>query len=474
MIDADWKGPLGLAARAAQDYLDGLVDRPVRPERTPEQMLATLDVPLAEEGMAAEAVVEALARDLDPGLMAMPSGRFFGWVIGGGLPAAVAADWLVSAWDQNAATAEATPAVATAEEVALRWIAELLGLPAGCSGGFVTGAQAANTVGLAAARNQVLRAHGWDVEADGLQGAPRIQVVAGAGRHDTIDNALRYVGLGSRATHLVDADAQGCMRPDALAATLGRLDGPLIVCAQAGNVNTGGVDPLVAIADQVDAARATRPAGGVWLHLDGAFGLWARVSPTRRALVAGAERADSWATDAHKWLNTPYDCGVALTAHPEAHVRSMAIEGAYLPEPGDHGVRSPDQYTPELSRRARGVTAYAALRQLGRRGVTALIDRSCDLAARFRDRLGAADGVELLNQVVLNQVLVRFHGRDGEIDRHTRAVLARVQAEGTCYPSHTRWAGTAAMRISVSNWRTDADDVDRSVAAILAAHRADR
>jgi glutamate/tyrosine decarboxylase-like PLP-dependent enzyme len=471
MIPVDWKKALEVAAGAAIEFLEGIDDRPVRPERTPVEMMQALATPVPEDGMAPEAVVEALVRDLDPGIMAMPSGRFFGWVIGGGVPAAIAADWLVAAWDQNTASAEATPAVAAAEEVALRWIVELLGLPTDCSGAFVTGAQTANTVGLAAARGEVLRAYGWDVDADGLQGAPRINVVVGAGRHDTIDNALRYVGLGVRSARVVEADDQGCMRAEALAPILASLDGPVIVCAQAGNVNTGGVDPLAAIADLVDQARAPRPAGAVWLHVDGAFGLWARTSPARRHLVAGVERADSWATDAHKWLNTPYDCGVALTAHPAAHLRAMAIQGAYLPDPDAHPVRSPAQYAPELSRRARGVAVYAALRQLGRRGVTELVDRCCAMALRFRDRLGAADGVEILNQVVLNQVLVRFLPPAGDADAHTRAVLAAVQREGTCYPSPTTWDGRAAMRISVSNWRTDEADVDRSVAAILAAHR---
>jgi glutamate/tyrosine decarboxylase-like PLP-dependent enzyme len=400
-------------------------------------------------------VVRDLVAAATPGLVATGSGRFFGFVIGGATPAALAADWLATAWDQNAGLHATSPAAATVEEVAGRWLVDLLGLPPHASFGFVTGAQLANLTALAAARHEVLRRVGWDVETHGLVGAPPIRVFAGAGRHDTIDRALRFLGLGTGSIVAVEADGQGRMRVDALRTALATHSGPAIVCAQAGNVNSGSVDPLGPIVDLAHAA-------GAWVHVDGAFGLWGMASPATRPLLAGVERADSWATDAHKWLNVPYDSGLVFCAHPAAHRAAMSVRAAYLIHSAS-GDRDPLDHNPEFSRRARGFAVYAALRALGRSGVADLVDRCCALARRFADRLSAADGVTVLNDVVLNQVLVGFDGPD---DR-THAILDAVRKEGTCFVSGTTWQGRAAMRISVSNWLTDEDDVDASVRVIL-------
>ena len=426
-------------------------------------MLAALDHPLPDAPTDAVAVLEELARTVDPGLTAMPSGRFFGWVIGCGVPAAIAADWLTSVWDQNTGSGEGTPAAAAIEHVVLRWVAKLLEVPAG-SGALVTGAQMASFVGLAIARAEVLRAVGWDVEIEGLTGAPRIEVIVGAERHGTIDRALRMLGFGTRQVRVIEADREGRMRADRLDLAG---DGPVIVCAQAGNVNGGGFDPLLEIGARISAAKRRRP---VWLHLDGAFGLWARVAPARRMLVDGAELADSWSTDAHKWLNTPYDCGIALVRDAEAHRRTFHGGATYLP--GDTVVPNPFDHTPELSRRARGFALWAALRELGRSGVAELVERCCAYATMFATGLGAIEGVEIMNEVALNQLVVRFRDPAGaDDDAHTRKVTARVIERGVCYPSITTWRGVAGMRISVSNWSTDEDDVRRSIDAIAQAHR---
>jgi glutamate/tyrosine decarboxylase-like PLP-dependent enzyme len=343
------------------------------------------------------------------------------------------------------------------EDVAAAWLAELLGLPAGVSSGFVTGAQGANTTALAAARQHVLAQAGWDVARDGLNGAPRIRILVGGERHVTIDRSLRLLGLGTAAVELVAADDQGRMLADALAAALRDSTEPAIVCAQAGNVNTGASDPFAAIADACEAV-------GAWLHVDGAFGLWAAASPRFKHLVEGVERADSWATDAHKWLNAPYDSGVVFCRHPEAHGTAMAVAASYLQRADG---RSPADWVPESSRRARGFAVWAALRALGRSGVEELIDRCCDHATTFASVLGAEPEVEILNDVVLNQVLVRFRDDDDA----TREVVRRVQADGTCWLGGTDWQGRAAMRISVSSFRTTAEDVERSAAAILGAFK---
>jgi glutamate/tyrosine decarboxylase-like PLP-dependent enzyme len=464
MRRADWRSVLEAANAEAIAFLDAIPERPVGPQASVEELRAALDGSLPDEPVDAVEVVRELAAVGSRGAIAIPSGRFFGFVIGGSTPAALAADWLATAWDQNAGLYVAGPAAAVCEEVAGRWVADLLGLPDGVSVGFVTGGQMANYTCLAAARHDVLRRAGWDVETQGLIGAPPLRVLAGAERHGTIDRALRFLGIGTDRIEPVAVDRQGRMRPDALADALAGAEEPAIVCAQVGNVNSGAID-------RVDEIAAVAHRAGAWVHVDGAFGLWAAASDHRHHHVDGVAAADSWATDAHKWLNVPYDSGLAFTAHPEAHRAAMSVDAAYL-MPSTHGERDAMDWNPEFSRRARGVAVYAGLRALGRRGVAELVDRCCDLAARFADQLGATDGVEVLNEVVLNQVLVRFDAPDGDHDAHTRAVVARVQDEGTCWMSPTTWRGTAAMRISVSNWSTDEDDVDRSVAAVLRAARA--
>ena len=445
--------------RATADYAsqfhETLSDRPVGAQASFEEVVDSLGGPLPEDGREDVEVVSELIAAAEPGLVGSQTGRYFGFVFGSALPASVAADWVATAWDQNAFSVVTSPAAAAAEQVAGGWIAELLGLPAGVSTGFVTGAQGANTTALAAARQHVLAQAGWDVSGDGLQGGPPIRVLAGAERHVTIDRSLRLLGLGTARLEVLPADEQGRLRADALQAALEGATGPVIVCAQAGNVNTGAVDPIGELADACAAV-------GAWLHVDGAFGLWAAASPRLRRLTEGCERADSWATDAHKWLNVPYDCGLVFCRHPEAHGDAMAVAASYLQRADG---RSPSDWVPESSRRARGFAVWAAVRSLGRAGVAELVERCCDHARTFAELLGAAPDVEILNEVVLNQVLVRFGGDD----ETTREIVRRVQADGTCWLGGTDWHGRAAMRISVSSFRTTAADVERSANAILQA-----
>ncbi len=450
------RAALEAAHEAAAAFLDGIGDRFVGPR---VDVRDAFGGPLPEHGEDAAAVVGRLVAAADPGLVATAGPRYFGYVMGGALPGALAADWLAAAWDQVATLDVMSPAAAAAEEVAGSWILELLGLPADASFGFASGAQMANFTGLGAARNHVLGNAGWDVERKGLTGSPRVQVVVGGEAHATIPQALRYLGLGG-TPEVAEADAQGRMRPDALSTALRTDGGPAIVCAQAGNVNSGAFDPLHELAD-VCAER------GAWLHVDGAFGLWAGASPALRHLVTGLERADSWATDCHKWLNVPYDSAFVACAHPPAHSASMSWEAAYI-VPG--AGREPYRYVPESSRRARGFAVWAAFRQLGREGIAAMVDRCCAHARRFANVLGAEHGVGILNDVVLNQVLVRFD----DSDELTNDVISRVQRDGTAWLGGTVWHGAAAMRISVSNWSTREDDVDRAAAAIAAAHRSAR
>jgi glutamate/tyrosine decarboxylase-like PLP-dependent enzyme len=446
---------LGETASYATDFLEGLPDRRVAATATVEELRASLGGPLPNGPTDAREVVAHLAAAADPGIVAIPGGRYFGFVIGGAVPAALAADWLSSAWDQNAGLYVGGPSAAVVEEVAGAWTAELLGLPDDVSFGFVTGCQMAHFTALAAARHGVLDKVGWNVEERGLIGAPPVHVVVGEERHTTIDRALRHLGLGTACVVPVAADGQGRMEPDALRSALGRMDGPTIVCAQSGNVNTGACDPLDEIADVVRATDA-------WLHVDGAFGLWAAASSQLQHLVRGAERADSWATDAHKWLNVPYDNGIALCAHPEPHRAAMSVRASYLVHADEGGPRDQMDWNPEFSRRARGFPVYAAIRSLGRSGIAELVERCCSHARRFGEALGEAPGVTVLNDVVLNQVLVRFGN-----DERTHAVIQAVQDDGTCWLGGTNWHGQAAMRISVSNWSTTEDDVDRSIEAIL-------
>ena len=442
-------------AELAADYIDSLGERPVFPDVTPEQLRKALGGPLPDGPIPAEQVIDELAAGAEPGLVAMGSGRYFGFVIGGALPAALAADWLTSAWDQNAGLYVGGPSASVVEQITRDWLLELLGLPGESSIGFVTGTQVAHVTGLAAARWHVLDAIGWDVGREGLTGSPRIRVLVGEQGHVTVDRALRLLGLGAPTT--VAADDQGRMQPDALAEALAGAAGPTIVCAQAGEVNTGAFDPLPAIAE------LSRDAGA-WLHVDGAFGIWAAVSPRLRHLVNGIELADSWTTDAHKWLNVPYDSGIVLCAHPESHRAAMAATASYLiQDEGSRRVRDQMDWVPEFSRRARAFAVYAALRSLGRSGVVELVDRCCDAATRFSEAIVELPGVELLNDVVLNQVLFRFQS-----DEQTDEVLRQVQASSRVWLSGTTWNGRKAIRVSVSNWQTGDEEIDLAVSEFAA------
>ncbi|HEX2704364.1 MAG TPA: aminotransferase class V-fold PLP-dependent enzyme [Candidatus Lustribacter sp.] len=442
------------AAQHAADYRASLAERSVVPLADVGTLRKALGGPLPQRRSAPGDVLEQLVESAEPGLMSSAGPRFFGFVIGGSLPAATAADMVAVGWDQCAFNAVLSPAAAVAEEVAGGWLKDLLGIPPGCSVGFVTGAQEANTVGLAAGRHHVLAKAGRHVERDGLLGAPVVRVVAGVERHATIDRSLRLLGFGTACVEPVRADANGALDIADLDRVLASgPNGPMIVCLQAGNVNTGACDDL-------SAGCEVAHRHGAWVHVDGAFGLWAAASPTTRHLVHGVERADSWGCDGHKWLNLPYDSGFALCAHPQEHAAAVSYTAAYLVGSGGAAPGSAD-LTLESSRRARGFAAWAALKELGREGVAELVERPCRLARRFAASLSAG-GAEVVNDVVLNQVLVRF----GDDDR-TERVITAVQREGTCWLGGTSWQGRRLMRISVSNWSTTEADVDRSVEAIL-------
>ena len=457
--DGDGRGQRAVLERVLAEslaFLDGLPSRPVHARADVDQVAAALGGSLPELGAAPLAVIEDLLAGAEPGVVAMPSPRFFGWVIGGVLPAALGADWLTSVWDQNAGLLVSSPAAAGVERAAGGWLLELVGLPAGSGVGFVTGGMMANFTCLAAARDAVLRRVGWDVEVDGLQGAPTVRVLVGAERHDTVDLALRFLGLGAGRAIEVDVDDQGRIVPAALAAALeAHADGPTIVCLQAGNVHSGAFDPF-------DSGVAVAHRHGAWVHVDGAFGLWAAASPRFRPLVAGLGRADSWSTDAHKTLNVPYDSGLAIVADATTLYAAMGVHAAYLIQD-----ERPDPIAtvPEFSRRARGFTVWAALRSLGRQGVADLVDGLVARAVRFADRLAELEGVEILNDVVFTQVCVSFGS-----DAVTREVAQRLLADGTAWMTPSTWRDRAVLRISVSNWRTTDDDVDASVAALARIH----
>jgi glutamate/tyrosine decarboxylase-like PLP-dependent enzyme len=428
---------------------------PVGPSFDPDEVRALFGGPLPETGEAPADVVDRLLAAAGPALVTSTGPRYFGFVIGGALDAATCADMLTAGWDQNAFNSTSSPAGAIAEEVAGAWLKELLGLPRLASFGLVTGGQAANTVGLAAGRHRVLAQAGWDVEELGLTSAPRLRVLASAERHATIDASLRFLGLGRAALVEVAAGANGAIDIDALGHALdAEPDRPAIVCAQAGNVNTGACDDITAVCNLSHQA-------GAWVHVDGAFGLWAAASPSTRHLVGGVERADSWACDGHKWLNVPYDCGYVFCADPDAHAASMAYTAAYLTGPSAGPIRSPGDFVPESSRRARGFATWAALRQLGRDGVADLVEGCCAHARTFASQLGTLPGVAIANDVVLNQVLVDF-GSSARTDE----VIEAVQRDGTCWMGGTVWRGRRLMRISVSNATTTSRDVEQSVHAI--------
>ena len=449
----DFDAPLERAVAHARSWLADEPDRPVRPTDDIDAVLARMPAQLQQEQVDPAVVVDELAAAVEPGLMSMGSGRFFGWVIGGTLPSALAADWLVSAWDQNSALRFATPGVVAVEETAATWILDLLGLPADSAVGFVTGAQMANFTGLAAARQHVLGQVGWDLDRLGLSGAPRITVLASEDRHATIDLALRYLGLGTPT--LVAVDDQGRVRPDALGTALTSCDGPVIVCLAAGNLHSGAFDAFT-------ECIALAHAAGAWVHVDGAFGLWAAASPSLRHLMAGCADADSWATDAHKTLNTPYDCGIAIVRHPEALRSALGTSTSYLIADERHS--DPFETVPEFSRRARGVPVWAALRALGRSGVADLVDNLALRARQIADGVATIPGASVVNDVDYTQVCVTF-----ENDDRTREVTARLLADGVAWMSGSRWRGTDVLRISVSNWSTDDLDVAMSLDALRRA-----
>lgn len=457
MSDRSTRELLESTARLAAGYRESLNERPVRSLLGAAELQQALEVPLTDDGESPAEVIGALARIGAQGSVASAGPRYFGFVIGGSTPAALAADWLVSAWDQNAGLYATSPLASAVEEVTGGWLRELAGLPASMTVGFVTGCQMASFTGLAAARHRVLRSAGWDVEAQGLFGAPPIEVLAGDEAHYTIFMALRLLGLGGSRLRRVPTDGQGRMRADALGSMLESVKGPCIVCAQAGNVNSGAFDPLEEIAGITHRHRG-------WLHVDGAFGLWAAAAPGRAHLVRGIGHADSIATDAHKWLNVPYDCGLVFCADEAAHRSAMSLAAPALAAPylaTSTRLRDPHEFVPEESRRARAVPVYALLRTLGRSGLAELIERNCRQARRFAEGLAAA-GHEVLNEVVLNQVVVGF----GDAER-TRRVVAAVQADGTCWCGGTVWQGRTAMRISVSGAATTDADVEQSLDAIL-------
>ncbi|WP_412543413.1 pyridoxal-dependent decarboxylase [Longispora sp. K20-0274] len=451
-LDA-YTAALDRAVAHTRSWLASMPDRPVPPRATADELRATLGGPLPDGPSDPADVVDLLAALAEPGLMAMPSGRFFGWVIGGTLPAALAADWLVSAWDQNTGMRYATPGAVAVEEAAADWILDVLGLPAGAAVGFTTGATMAHFVGLAAARQHVLSAVGWDLDRLGLSGSPRIRVLVGRERHETVDVALRYLGLGT--PEVVSCDGQGRIRPDALGDALAAGAGPVIVCLQAGNVHSGAFDP-------VGAATELAHAHGAWVHVDGAFGLWAAAAPGLAHLVEGRSDVDSWTTDAHKTLNVPYDCGIAVVTRRQPVRAALGMRASYLVQ--DEGVGDPFERVPELSRRARGVPVWAALRSLGRAGVADLVAGLAGHARAIAAGIATVPGAEILNDVVFTQVCAAFGS-----DERTREVTARLLADGVTWMSGSRWHDRDVLRVSVSNWSTDAADVATAVDAVRRA-----
>ena len=455
---------LSLAHQLATRFLAGVGNRHVGGRVSQHQLRASLGGPLPIGGTDPERVIEELFVGADPGVVAQAGPRYFGFVTGGALPVTVAADWLASAWDQNVTLYVHSPAAATLEDVVAGWILELLQLPSTASVGFTSGCHMANFTGLAAARHEVLRRAGWDVERQGLQLAPRVRVFAGNEVHVSVVGALRFLGFGADELELVAVDDQGRMRADALRERMRDASGPAIVCAQAGNVATGASDPIA----EIVAIAHERQA---WVHVDGAFGLWAAAVPEMREQVRGLEGADSWATDAHKWLNVPYDSGLVIVANAAAHRAAMSFKASYLQRGADEE-RTGMDWVPESSRRARVIPLYALIKTLGRDGIAEMIRRNVKLAHRMADRLSRVPGVRVLNQVVMNQVLVQFDGtRDRSADEMTRAAMSEIQAEGTCWAGGAVWQGKQVMRISISNWSTSEADIDRSAAAMAQCYR---
>jgi glutamate/tyrosine decarboxylase-like PLP-dependent enzyme len=458
---------LARASERAMAFRDGAATRPPRPEVTPATLRASLGGPTPERGAPWTEVIDALADAAEPGIMGVTGPRFFGWVIGASHPAGVAADWLTSAWGQNVGLYAGSPSAAIAEEVAARWLLDLLGLPAGCAVGFVTGATLANFACLAAARDEMLRRSGWDVAEGGLRGAPDLRICIGEDAHATVFKSLEYLGFGRANLTRVASDREGRMRASALETALARADVPTIVIAQAGQINTGAFDPFNELPALCRAADA-------WLHVDGAFGLWARAAPDRAHLAVGVDQADSWSTDAHKWLQVPYDSGLAIVRDRAALGRAMTIGASYLPD--DDALPQPSHYVPELSRRARGFAVWAVLKALGREGVAELVTRHCACARRAAERLAAEPGIEILNEVALNQLAVGF-GAGWDLDRQSAAakeVVAHVQAANRVFIGGADWRGRWIARVSVISNDTAFEDVDVLADEIIAAWRSVR
>ncbi|WP_308799918.1 pyridoxal phosphate-dependent decarboxylase family protein [Agromyces silvae] len=444
---------LRVAARRASEWLGEVRERPIPPRAGADQVEQALGRELPEQGMPAVQVLEELAEAIEPGLIAINSPRFYGWVIGGTQPAALGADWLVSAWDQNTGLRTITPGAVAAEEIAGEWVLDLLGLPPESAVGFTTGATMAQFSAMAAGRDEVLRRAGWDVSVEGLAGGPKVRFIVGAERHGTVDLAARYLGLGAPIE--VAVDREGRIRVDALAETLDAGEGPALVLLQAGNIHSGAFD---AFGEAVEVAHRA----GAWVHVDGAFGLWAAVSPRFASLVDGLATADSWSTDAHKTLNVPYDCGIAIVRDQPAMLRALSMHASYL-QATDVGA-DPHEKVPELSRRARGVPTYAVLRTLGRRGVRELVERLADSARTIADGLAAIPGVEVLNDVAFTQVCIAL-----EHDEATTALSERLWREGEVLAMTSRWHDRVIVRFSVSNWRTDASEARRTVDVVARA-----
>lgn len=461
----DMQAGLRAAAEKAIAYRTRSVDGLQRPIKTYQEMRKVFDAPLPEVGAEFTELISELARQAEPGLHATTGSRFFGWVIGASHPVGVAADWLTSAWGQNCGNHTAAPAAAAVEEIAARWLLDLLDLPRESSVGFVTGATVANFVCLGAARNHVLRQEGWDVEANGLFAAPSINVFIGDDAHTTVFTSLQMLGLGHDRVIRIATDEQGRMRTELLAKELRGRVGPSIVIAQAGQINTGAFDAVGEIAEIVAGRNA-------WVHVDGAFGLWARACISFSELADGIDRADSWATDGHKWLQTPYDCGYAIVRHSEAHRRAMTSAASYLPVVTDDE-RDPSLYVPELSRRARGFATWAMIRHLGRAGISEMVSRHCRLARRLAGRLRAEPGIQIMNDVVLNQIIVRFGADEAPTigDGLTKDVIQRIQSKGTCFAGGARWRNRWVMRLSVISWPTMESHIDQSADAIIEAWR---
>lgn len=452
---------LDIAAAHASTYIAGLGSRPIAASAGLAELRRRLGKPLPEEGSPDEAVIDELVRDAEGGILASGSGRFFGWVIGGALPVAVAADWLTAAWDQNAASNATAPAEAVVEEISGAWLKELLGLPGAASFAFVTGCQMAHTTALAAARHKLLADRGWNVETSGLSGAPALRILTTENRHESILRSARLLGLGTDAVEYVSSDNLGRMEMGALEAALERAGrAPVVVCLQAGDLNTGGFDPFGRAVVLAHAVKA-------WVHIDGAIGLWVAASERYRHLLEGADAADSWATDAHKWLNVPFDSGLVFVAHAGAHRAAFSQETSYsIPR---QGLRNQKDWNPEWSRRGRAFPVYAAIRALGRKGIAEMVERCCAHADRLVRGIGALPGAEVVAAPTINQGLVRFLSCDGDHDRFTDEVIRRIQARGVAWFGGATWRGMRVMRVSVSNWRTTEEDVARTIESVREA-----